>query len=55
MKIPFILDKLTERQLDLYLEHGKTLEPWEPHYDDDIKEIVYEDFKDHFYFFNYEK
>ena len=55
MRVPFILDKLTERQLDLYLEHGKTLEPWEPHYDSDIKEIVYEEFKDHFYFFNYEK
>lgn len=55
VKIPFIFDKLTPRQLDLFLEHGKTLEPWENHYDDDIREIVYESFRNHFIFWNYEK
>ena len=53
--IPFIWDKLTEKQLDLYLEHGKNIEPWEDFYDQDIKENVYKTFENHFIFWKYEK
>jgi hypothetical protein len=55
IKIPFISDKLTKKQLDLYLKHGKDIEAWEHFYDEDIKEIIYESFKNHFIFWNYEK
>lgn len=41
LKIPFIKDVLTERQLSFMTEHGKPIEDWEPFYDQESKEIVY--------------
>ena len=55
LKIPFIFDVLNERQLDLYLLHGDKNDNWEEYYDDDIKEIVYTSFKNHFNMWGYEK
>ena len=54
-KIPFILDRLTEKQLDTYLQHGKELDVWEQYYDQHMKEIVYKSFENHFIFWNYKK
>lgn len=54
-KLPFISDKLTEKQLESYLKHGKELDIWQDYYDQDMKEIVYMSFKNHFIFWNYEK
>jgi hypothetical protein len=54
-KIPFIFDRLTEKQLDTYLQHGKELDVWEQYYDQHMKEIVYRSFENHFIFWNYKK
>ena len=55
MKLPFILDVLTESQVDMLSSHGKEIEDWEPFYDDEMKEIVYEYTKHQFKFWGYEK
>lgn len=54
-RLPFIFDRLNEKQLESYLQHGKELDAWEDYYDQDMKEIVYMSFKNHFIFWNYEK
>lgn len=54
-KLPFIYDQLTEKQLDLSLQHDKELNIWQDYYDNDMKEIVYISFQNHFIFWNYEK
>jgi hypothetical protein len=55
MKLPFILDVLTEKQVDLFTQHGKEIEEWESFYDQESKDIVYEYCKDQFIFGNYSK
>lgn len=55
LKIPFVHNYLTETQLDYMLTHGKELTPWEIHYNDEMKEIVYEVTKHHFEMWGYEK
>lgn len=54
-KIPFISDKIHENQLDTYLSQEKKVSPWERFYDEDLKEIVYQTFKNHFIFWGYQK
>lgn len=55
MKIPFIFDKLTHRQLDLLLLHDVVDETWRTYYDDEMKEKVYQSFRNHFDYWGYEK
>jgi hypothetical protein len=55
MKLPFILDVLTESQVEMLSSHGKEIESWEEFYDDDMKEIVYEYTKHQFKLWGYEK
>ena len=55
MKLPFILDVLTEDQVDMLSSHGKEIEDWEQFYDDDMKEIVYGYTEHQFKFWGYEK
>jgi hypothetical protein len=55
MKLPFILDVLTESQIDMLLAHGKEIESWEEFYDDDMKEIVYNLTEHQFKLWGYEK
>ena len=54
-KIPFIKNHISETQLDYMLTHGKPLSSWEEHYDDEMKEIVYEVTKHQFEMWGYEK
>lgn len=55
MKLPFILDVLTESQVEMLSSHGKEIENWEEFYDDEMKEIVYNYTEHHFKFWGYEK
>jgi hypothetical protein len=55
MKLPFILDVLTESQIDMIISHGKEIDSWEEFYDDEMKEIVYQYTKHHFELWGYEK
>jgi hypothetical protein len=55
MKLPFILDVLTESQVEAMSSHGKEIDSWEEFYDDDMKEIVYEYTKHQFKSWGYEK
>jgi hypothetical protein len=41
LKLPFILEGLTESQLRMICNHGKEIESWENFYDDEMKEIVF--------------
>jgi hypothetical protein len=55
LKIPFVRNHFTETQLDYMCTHGKELTPWEIHYNDEMKEIVYEMTKHQFEAWGYEK
>lgn len=55
LKLPFIFDVIDENQLDEYLIPDTNSLPWEYFYDDDLKEIVYRSFENHFIFWGYEK
>jgi hypothetical protein len=55
MKLPFILDVLTESQIEMLVSHGKEIENWEEFYDDDMKEIVYKYTEHQFKSWGYEK
>jgi hypothetical protein len=55
MKLPFILDVLTESQIEMLVSHGKEIENWEEFYDDDMKEIVYKYTEHQFKLWGYEK
>lgn len=55
MKLPFILDVLTESQIDMLLTHGKEIDNYEDYYDDDMKEIVYNLTEHQFKLWGYEK
>ena len=54
-KIPFIKNHISETQLGYMLTHGKPLSSWEEHYNDEMKEIVYEVTKHQFETWGYEK
>jgi hypothetical protein len=54
-KIPFVKNHISETQLDYMLIHGKSLSSWEEHYNDEMKEIVYEVTKHQFEAWGYEK
>lgn len=55
LKLPFIKDVLTEKQIKLLTQHGKEIDHWEPFYDQESKDIVYQYCKDQFIFGGYEK
>lgn len=55
MKIPFIKNNTTEKQLRLLTEHGKELYDWSSQYSDKMKEKVYYLFENQFKTFGYEK
>lgn len=55
LNIPFIHDKLTDTQLKYMCEHGKEIDEWESHYDDESKEMVYKLVPSHFEYFGYSK
>ena len=55
LKIPFIFDVLSEKQIELLAQHGKEIDEWEPFYDQESKDIVYEYCKDQFIFGGYSK
>ena len=55
LKIPFIFDVLNEKQIELLAQHGKEIDEWEPFYDQESKDIVYEYCKDQFIFGGYSK
>ena len=55
MKLPFILDVLTEPKVKMLTQHGKPLENWEQYYDQEIKEFVYSLTNHHFDEWGYEK
>lgn len=55
LKLPFIFDVLTENQVKMLASHGKELEDWEPFYDQESKDIVYNLTKHHFDVWGYEK
>jgi hypothetical protein len=55
MKLPFILDVLTESQIEMLVSHGVEIENWEEFYDDDMKEIVYKYTEHQFKLWGYEK
>jgi hypothetical protein len=55
MKLPFILDVLTESQIEMLVSHGVEIENWEEFYDDDMKEIVYKYTEHQFKSWGYEK
>jgi hypothetical protein len=55
MKLPFILDVLTESQVEMLSSHGKEIDDWEQFYDDEMKEIVYSYTEHHFKLWGYEK
>jgi hypothetical protein len=54
-KLPFIFNHLTEQQLEMMCEHGKEIEEWESHYDQEMKDLVYEHLKHQFDMWGYEK
>jgi hypothetical protein len=55
IKIPFVTECLTETQLDYMTIHGKPLSSWEEHYDEEMKEIIYNTLKHHFTTWGYDK
>ena len=55
LKIPFILDVLSENQVKMLSFHEKPLDDWEQFYDEESKEIVYNLTKHHFEYWGYEK
>jgi hypothetical protein len=55
LKLPFIYDVLNQKQVELLTQHGKEIDEWEPFYDQESKDIVYEVCKDHFIYWGYEK
>jgi hypothetical protein len=55
MKLPFILDVLTESQIDMILSHGKEIEDWEKFYDNEMKEMVYGYTEHQFKLWGYDK
>lgn len=55
LKVPFILNMLTEKQLRLMTQHGKEIEDYEPFYDQESKDIVYSYCKHIFDLGGYEK
>jgi len=55
LKIPFITDILTPKQLSLMTQHGKEIEDFEVYYDQESKDIVYEHCKHLFILGDYEK
>jgi hypothetical protein len=55
LKLPFIFDVLTEKQVRLFSYHEKPIEDWEVFYDDESKNIVYNLLKYQFDLFGYEK
>jgi hypothetical protein len=55
MKLPFILDVLTESQVEMLSSHGKGIDDWSEFYDDEMKEIVFNLTEHHFKLWGYEK
>jgi len=55
LKLPFIYDVLSEKQIILLSSHPKKLEDWESHYDSESKEIVYNLIPNQFEYFGYQK
>ena len=55
LKIPFITDRLTHKQLSLMTQHGKEIDDFEVHYDQESKDMVYEYCKHLFILGGYEK
>lgn len=55
MKLPFILDVMSESQIEMMISHGKGIDNWEEFYDNDMKEIVYNLTEHHFKLWGYEK
>jgi hypothetical protein len=55
MKIPFVNECLTETQLDYMTTHGKPLSSWEEHYNEEMKEIIYETLEHQFLTWGYDK
>jgi len=54
-KLPFIFNHLTEKQLEEMCEHGKEIEEWESHYDQEMKDLVYNHLKHQFDMWGYER
>ena len=54
-KIPFIFNHLTEKQLEMLCEHGKEIDEWESHYDQEMKDLVYKHLKHQFNMWGYER
>ena len=54
-KLPFIYNHLTEQQLEMMCEHGKEIDEWESHYDQEMKDLVYQHLKHQFDMWGYEK
>lgn len=55
LKLPFISDSLSKKQLEMLCHHEKPIEDWEQFYDEESKEIVYNLTKHHFDIWGYEK
>jgi hypothetical protein len=55
LKLPFIYDVLTKKQVELLTQHGKEIDEWESFYDQESKDIVYEYCKNQFIFGGYSK
>jgi len=55
LKLPFIFDVLTEKQVHLLSHHEKPIDSWEEFYDEESKTIVYDLLKYQFDMFGYEK
>ena len=55
MKLPFILDVMSESQIEMMISHGKGIDDWSEFYDDDMKEIVYNLTEHHFKLWGYGK
>jgi hypothetical protein len=54
-KIPFIFNHLTEQQLENMCDHGKEIDEWESHYDQEMKDLVYEHLKHQFDMWGYDR
>lgn len=55
LKIPFICDVLSAKQLNLMTQHGKGIDEWESFYDQESKDIVYSYCRDQFIYGGYSK
>jgi hypothetical protein len=55
MKLPFILEVMSESQIEMMISHGKDIDDWSEFYDDEMKEIVYNLTEHHFKLWGYEK